>query len=74
MKKLIAASVAGLALVAGQAAALDSSASARVVDRVAVVGAQGSGEEAGVPMWGVIAVAVGVIALGVAALDDSGSD
>ncbi len=73
MKKLIAATAAGLMLVAGQAVAVDNGATAGVVDRVAMAGAQGSGEEAGLPMWGVVALSLGVIVLGVSLLDDSDS-
>ncbi|QLQ13684.1 MAG: hypothetical protein HZY74_10990 [Brevundimonas sp.] len=37
---------------------------------MAMAGAQGSGEEAGLPMWGVVALSLGVIVLGVSLLDD----
>lgn len=70
MKKTVAAIAAGLLLVAGQAAAQNNSASARVGDRVGPQAGESS-EFAGVPIIPLLAV-VGVIIAGIAvATDDS---
>jgi hypothetical protein len=74
MKKTIAAVVAGLMLVTGQAVAAGQTSNARVGDRV---GAQAgaSSELGGIPVIGILAIA-GVIAAAVVIVsgDDSESD
>ena len=74
MKKTIAAVTAGLLLVAGQAAAANTSATARVGDRVGA-GAGEASEFAGVPL-AVLLVGAAIIGAGVvtATDDDSESD
>ena len=74
MKKTIAAVTAGLLLIAGQAAAANNTASARVGDRVGASAAESS-EFAGVPLPVLLigaAVLIGVVV--VATDDDSESD
>lgn len=74
MKKTIAAVTAGLLLVAGQAAAANSTATARVGDRVGAT-TEASSEFAGVPVAVLlIGAAVIVAAIVVATDDDSESD
>ena len=71
MKKTIAAVTAGLLLVAGQAAAANDSATARVGDRVGPT-ADASSEFAGVPLVPLVTIAA-IIALAIAdATDDDG--
>ncbi len=73
MKKTIAAVTAGLLLVAGQAAAANTSATARVGDRIGATSGEAS-EFAGVPLPVLIVGAV-ILAAGIAAAsDDSESD
>jgi hypothetical protein len=73
VKKTIAAVTAGLLLVAGQAAAANTSATARVGDRIGATSGEAS-EFAGVPLPVLIVGAV-ILAAGVAAAsDDSDSD
>lgn len=74
MKKTIAAVTAGLLLIAGQAAAANTSAAARVGDRVGATADQTS-EFAGVPLP-VLLVMAGIVVAGVvvATDDDSESD
>jgi hypothetical protein len=74
MKKTIAAVTAGLLLVAGQAAAANTTATARVSDRVGV-SADDSSEFAGVPL-AVLVVGAAVIIAAVVTIadDDSESD
>lgn len=74
MKKTIAAVTAGLLLIAGQAAAANTSATARVGDRVGATADQSS-EFAGVPLP-VLLVMAGIVVAGVvvATDDDSESD
>lgn len=74
MRKTIAAVTAGLLLVAGQAAAANTSATARVGDRVGA-GAEDSSEFAGIPLPVLlIGAAVIVATIVVATDDDSESD
>lgn len=73
MKKIIAASVAGLLLVAGQAAAT-TQASARVGDRVGAQSAESS-ELAGIPLPLILIGAVILAGLAInEVVDDSESD
>ncbi len=69
MKKAIAAVTAGLLLVAGQAAAANNTASARVGDRVGASAAESS-EFRGVPMPVILIGAAVLIAVIVVATDD----
>ncbi|MDI1325390.1 MAG: hypothetical protein PSV23_01185 [Brevundimonas sp.] len=74
MKKTIAAVTAGLLLIAGQAAAANTNAAARVGDRIGASTAESS-EFAGVPLPVLLigaAVLIGVVV--VATDDDSESD
>ncbi|MBA4804623.1 MAG: hypothetical protein H2038_08250 [Brevundimonas sp.] len=74
MKKIVAALAGGLLLVAGQAAAANNSAVARVGDRVGVEAGESS-EFAGVPLPVLlIGAAVLVATVVVATDDDSESD
>jgi hypothetical protein len=74
MKKTIAAVTAGLLLVAGQAAAANTSATARVGDRIGAPTAESS-EFAGVPLAVlVIGAAIIIGAVVVISDDDSESD
>jgi len=74
MRKTIAAVTAGLLLVAGQTAAANDSAAARVGDRVGAQAESGS-EFAGVPIFVLlIGAAVLVTTIVVATDDDSESD
>ena len=74
MRKTIAAVTAGLLLVAGQAAAANNSAAARVGDRVGAR-ADSSSEFAGVPIFVLlIGAAVLVTTIVVASDDNSQSD
>ena len=74
MRKTIAAVTAGLLLVAGQAAAANTSATARVGDRVGAI-ADDSSEFAGIPLPVLlIGAAVVVATIVVATDDDSESD
>lgn len=74
MRKTIAAVTVGLLLVAGQAAAAGSNATARVGDRIGAA-SDGSSEFAGVPLPVLlIGAAVVVGAVVVASDDDSESD
>jgi hypothetical protein len=68
MKKTLAAVTAGLLLVAGQAAAANNSAVARVGDRIGAPAGQAS-EFAGVPLP-VMLVGAAILALGIAAASD----
>ena len=70
MRKTIAAVTAGLLLVAGQAAAANTSAVARVGDRVGAT-AEANSEIAGVPFFVLLIGAAVVIATVVVATDDS---
>ena len=70
MRKTIAAVTAGLLLVAGQAAAANTSAVARVGDRVGA-SAESNSEFAGVPIFVLLMGAAVVIATVVVATDDS---
>lgn len=74
MKKTIIAVTAGLLLVAGQAAAANSSATARVGDRIGATAGESS-EFAGVPLP-VLLVGAAILVVGVMAAtdDDSESD
>lgn len=74
MKKTIIAVTAGLLLVAGQAAAANSSATARVGDRIGATAGESS-EFAGVPLP-VLIVGAAILVVGVIAAtdDDSESD
>ena len=72
MKKAIAAAAVGLMLVAGQAAAAQNTAAARVGDRVGST-AESSSEFAGIPIIGILAIA-GVIAAAVGVATDDSSD
>jgi len=74
VKKTIAAVTAGLLLVAGQAAAANTSATARVGDRIGATAGESS-EFAGVPL-AVLLVGAAIIVAGVvvASDDDSESD
>lgn len=74
MKKVVSALAAGLLLVAGQAAAANnSSAVARVGDRVGVEAGEAS-EFAGVPLPVLVVGAAILVAAAVAISDDSDSD
>lgn len=74
MKKTVAAIAAGLLLVAGQAAAQNDTASARVGDRVGAQAGESS-EFAGVPLIPLIAmVAIVIAGIAVASEDDPASD
>ena len=73
MKKTIAAVTAGLLLVAGQAAAANDSAAARVGDRIGAT-ADESSEFAGVPLPVLIVLGAILVTGVVAATDDSESD
>lgn len=74
MRKTIAAVTAGLLLVAGQAAAANTSATARVGDRVGAT-TEASSEFAGIPLPVLlIGAAVIVATIVVATDDDSESD
>ena len=70
MRKTIAAVTAGLLLVAGQAAAANTSAVARVGDRVGAT-ADANSELAGIPVFVLLVGAAVVIAAVVVATDDS---
>jgi hypothetical protein len=72
MRKTIAAVTAGLLLVAGQAAAANTSAVARVGDRVGAT-AEANSEFAGVPVFVLLIGAAVVIATVVVASDDGES-
>ncbi|MDZ4109063.1 MAG: hypothetical protein U1E18_05605 [Brevundimonas sp.] len=69
MKKTIAAVTAGLLLVAGQAAAANDSAAARVGDRLGAT-ADDSSEFAGVPLPVLVVLGAIIVAGVVAATDD----
>ena len=73
MKKTIAAVTAGLLLVAGQAAAANDSATARVGDRIGATAGESS-EFAGVPLPVLIVLGAILVTGVVAATDDSESD
>ena len=73
VKKTIAAVTAGLLLVAGQAAAANDSAAARVGDRIGAT-ADESSEFAGVPLPVLIVLGAILVTGVVAATDDSESD
>ncbi|MBA4338062.1 MAG: hypothetical protein C0421_04365 [Hyphomonas sp.] len=74
MKKTVAAIAAGLLLVAGQAAAQNDNASARVGDRVGAQAGESS-EFAGVPLIPLLAiVAIVVAGIAVATDDDPASN
>ena len=73
MKKTIAAVTAGLLLVAGQAAAANDSAAARVGDRIGATAGESS-EFAGVPLPVLIVLGAILVTGVVAATDDSESD
>lgn len=68
MKKTLVAVTAGLLLVAGQAAAANTSAAARVGDRIGAPAGEAS-EFAGVPMP-VLIVGAAILAVGIAAAAD----
>ena len=70
MRKTIAAVTAGLLLVAGQAAAANTSAAARVGDRVGA-SAEASSEFAGVPIFVLLIGAAVLVGTIVVASDDS---
>ena len=70
MRKTIAAVTAGLLLVAGQAAAANTSAVARVGDRVGAT-AEANSEFAGVPIFVLLIGAAVLITTVVVATDDS---
>ena len=70
MRKTIAAVTAGLLLVAGQAAAANNSAAARVGDRVGAR-TEASAEFAGVPVFVLLIGAAVLVATVVVATDDS---
>ena len=70
MRKTIAAVTAGLLLVAGQAAAANTSAVARVGDRVGAT-AEANSEFAGVPIFVLLLGAAIVVATVSVATDDS---
>ena len=70
MKKIILAAAAGLALVAGQAVAVENSATARVADRVSWNYADDDGYW---PAWSVIGIGIGIIALGAVLGDEPDS-
>lgn len=70
MRKTIAAVTAGLLLVAGQAAAANNSAVARVGDRVGAT-AESNSEFAGVPVFVLLIGAAVLIATIVVATDDA---
>ena len=70
MRKTIAAVTAGLLLVAGQAAAANTSAVARVGDRVGAT-AESNSEFAGSPIFVLLFGAAVVVATVVVATDDS---
>jgi hypothetical protein len=70
MRKTIAAVTAGLLLVAGQAAAANTSAVARVGDRVGAT-AESNSEFAGIPIFVLLIGAAVVVATVVVATDDS---
>lgn len=72
MKKTIAAVTAGLLLVAGQAAAANNTAGARVGDRVGV-SADESSEFAGVPLP-VLLVGAAIIVAAVVVISDDDSE
>ena len=69
MKKTIAAVTAGLLLIAGQAAAANGQATARIGDRIGAPASEAS-EFAGVPLPVLIIGAAIIVASGVAATDD----
>ncbi len=69
MEKVVSALAAGLLLVAGQAAAANNSAAARVGDRVGVEAGEAS-EFAGVPLPVLIVGAAILVAAAVAISDD----
>ena len=73
MKKTIAAVTVGLLLIAGQAAAANGSAAARVGDRLGAT-AETSSEFAGVPLPVLVVLGAILVAGVVAASDDSESD
>ena len=73
VKKTIAAVTAGLLLVAGQAAAANDSAAARVGDRIGATAGESS-EFAGVPLPVLIVLGAILVTGVVAATDDSESD
>jgi hypothetical protein len=70
MRKTIAAVTAGLLLVAGQAAAANNSAVARVGDRVGA-SAEANSEMAGVPIFVLVVGLAAVVAVVSVATDDS---
>jgi hypothetical protein len=70
MRKTIAAVTAGLLLVAGQAAAANNSAVARVGDRVGA-SAEASSEMAGIPIFVLVVGLAAVVAVVSVATDDS---
>lgn len=70
MRKTIAAVTAGLLLVAGQAAAANTSAVARVGDRVGAT-AESNSEFAGIPIFVLLIGAAVVVGAVVVATDDS---
>ncbi|HYC67419.1 hypothetical protein [Brevundimonas sp.] len=72
MKKTIAAVTAGILLVAGQAAAANGSATARIGDRVGAT-SDASSELAGVPLP-VLLIGAAVVVAVVVIADDSDSD
>lgn len=72
MKKTIIAVTAGLLLVAGQAAAANSSATARVGDRIGATAGESS-EFAGVPLP-VLLVGAAILVAGVVAATDDDSE
>jgi len=72
MRKTIAAVTAGLLLVAGQAAAANTSAVARVGDRVGAT-AEANSEFAGIPVFVLLIGAAVLIATVVVASDDGES-
>jgi hypothetical protein len=70
MRKTVAAVTAGLLLVAGQAAAANNSAVARVGDRVGA-GAEANSEFAGVPVFVLLIGAAVLVTTVVVASDDA---
>lgn len=72
MKKAIAAAAVGVLLIAGQAAAANNTAAARVGDRVGVAAGESS-EFAGVPLP-VLIVGAGLLAAAVVVASDDDGD
>lgn len=72
MKKTLAAVAIGSLLIAGQAAATNQSAAARVGDRVGPQ-AESSSEFLGIPVIGLLAIA-GVIAAAIVVVSDDASE